>query len=374
MERSQLNQPPAHTHPTIESVVWLLHLRWVAVAGQLCVIVVVHWLLKIQLPIASILALVGFTALTNLAYSLWLDYLRRRSLVRSVQEPTYHLVACLMLVDLLTLTGMLWMSGSLQNPFALFYFVNIAVAGVILTPVWAWTIWIFALACVVLLMAVGEPLPALQSFDWATKPKSRWSIVHIGLLISFATCGGVITYFITMLTGELKQRELELQAAEDERLRARQLEGLATLAAGAGHELATPLSTIAVVAKELSRNVEKHSLPPAVVRDVELIRSELDHCRQILDRMTSAAGDAAGERLTTATVDQFFKEVLLGVRERERVHVQIAENVQQATCELPMQAVAQAIRNLVQNAIDASQPGADVQLNAELAGDQWRLW
>lgn len=358
----------------MESVVWLLHLRWVAVAGQLCVIVAVEWVLRIALPIWSLLALVGFTAATNAIYSVWLDVLRRRqAATRDVQPPTYHLVACLMLVDLLTLTGMLWLSGSLQNPFSLFYFVNIAVAGVILTPVWAWALWLCAVLCFIVLMLTGEPLAGLQNQGWMPGPQSRWSIGRVGLLVSFATCGGVITYFITMLTGELKRRELELQIAEDERLRARQLEGLATLAAGAGHELATPLSTIAVVAKELSRSVEKHALPASVGQDVALIRTELDRCRQILDRMTSAAGDAAGERLNPTTVDQFFHEVLLGVREPQRVRVGIADNVKNVTSLLPMQAAAQAVRNLVQNAIDASQPGADIQLNAELAGQQWRI-
>ncbi|MCC6509374.1 MAG: HAMP domain-containing histidine kinase, partial [Pirellulaceae bacterium] len=247
------------------------------------------------------------------------------------------------------------------------------VAGVILTPVWAWAFWIGAVVCVVTLMLVGEPLPALQNQGWSTASTSRWSIVQVGLLVSFATCGGVITYFITMLTGELKQRELELQAAEDERLRARQLEGLATLAAGAGHELATPLSTIAVVVKELSRTVEKHSLPASVGQDVALIRSELNHCRQILDRLASAAGDAAGERLTETTVAQFFHEVMLGVREPTRVSVSVAETAKSTVAVLPIQAVAQAIRNLVQNAIDASQPGADVQLVGDVAGDKWRI-
>lgn len=373
MERPHIKIPAFHAHPTIESVVWLLHLRWVAVAGQLCVIVTVQWLLGIDLPLGALLALVSFTAATNAAYSFWLDFVRRRAPVKEGQPPTYHLVALLMLVDLLTLTGMLWLSGSLQNPFALFYFVNIAVAGVILTPVWAWSLWLCAVICVVTLLLSGEPLPALQNQGWLSSSTSRWSIGRMGLLVSFATCGGVITYFITMLTGELKQRELELQAAEDERLHARQLEGLATLAAGAGHELATPLSTIAVVAKELSRTVEKHSLPASVAHDVALIRSELNHCRQILDRLASAAGDAAGERLTQTTVEQFFREILLGIREPQRVHVHIADNVQRVTSLLPIQAAAQAVRNLVQNAIDASQPGADVQLNAEAAPDQWKI-
>lgn len=356
----------------MESVVWLLHLRWVAVAGQLCVILGVEWLLGIALPIWSLLALVAFTAATNIVYSLWLRMLRRREPNGHLGGPTYHLVALLMLVDLLTLTGMLWLSGSLHNPFALFYFVNIAVAGVILTPVWSWAVWVCAVICVVALLAVGQPLPDLQHQDWLSGT-TRWSTGHIGLLISFATCGGVITYFITILTGELKQRELELHAAEDERLRVRQLEGLATLAAGAGHELATPLSTIAVVTKELSRSVEKHALPPSVAQDVALIRSELNRCREILDRMASAAGDAAGERLSQTTVEQFFHEVLLGLREPQRVQVHVADNVKSVTSLLPIQAAAQAVRNLVQNAIDASQPGADIQLNAEAADGKWRI-
>jgi len=373
MERPHLTWPTGHAQPTLESMVWLLHLRWVAVAGQLCVILAVQFLLRIELPIGGLLMLVGFTAATNTAYSIWLSRWRGSTAIRELAPPTYHLVACLMLVDLLTLTGMLWLSGSLQNPFALFYFVNIAVAGVILTPAWAWTLWLAAVVCIVVLMAVGQPIPALQSHVDLGTGTDRWSIGRMGLLVAFATCGGVITYFITRLTGELRERELELKAAEDERLRARQLEGLATLAAGAGHELATPLSTIAVVVKELSRNVEKQGLPTSVARDVGLIRSELDHCRAILDRMTSAAGDAAGERLTQTTVEQFFHEVLLGIREQDRIRMQIADNVTSMTSLLPIQAAAQAVRNLVQNALDASQPGAEVQLIAEAAGDGWRL-
>ncbi len=77
--------------------------------------------------------------------------------------------------------------------------------------------------------------------------------------------------------------------------------------------------------------------------------------------------------MTQTTVDEFFEEILLGVREPGRVRVSVADNVKSITSDLPVQAAAQAVRNLVQNAIDASQPGADVELKADLAGDKWRL-
>ncbi len=123
----------------------------------------------------------------------------------------------------------------------------------------------------------------------------------------------------------------------------------------------------------MARTVEKHALPASVGQDIALIRSELDHCRQILDRLASAAGDAAGERLKEASVQEFLSEVMLGVREPGRVRVQVLEQAKGTVAVLPMQAVAQAVRNLVQNAIDASQPGADVQLCGELNGDKWRI-
>jgi two-component system, sensor histidine kinase RegB len=374
VEFQPLIRPPLASQPTLDTARWLLHLRWVAVAGQLVTIGVVYWGLRIELPLWGLLGLIAITAATNLAYALWLRYLGRTSPSDERRLPGYQVVAGLMLLDMLTLTTMLYLSGSMQNPFALFYFANIAVAGVILTPAWAWGLWILAVFSVLTLLTVGTPLPGLMLDSPGTRPMfADLPIMRLGVLISFATCGGVITYFITVLTGELKQREQKLQAAEDERLRARQLEGLATLAAGAGHELATPLSTIAVVSKELGRALEKFSLPPAIMQDVSLIRSELDRCRQILDRMASAAGEAAGERLHRVTVEGFFKEVMLGVREPHRVLVQIDGNVADQTNLLPVQATAQAVRNLIQNALDASQPGADIQIKADAAGDAWRL-
>ncbi len=222
---------------------------------------------------------------------------------------------------------MLYLTGGLTNPFALFYFVNIAVAGAILTPTWAWTIWLVSVISVTTLLLNSQPLAELSNSNM--QATGQWSIPKLGYLVSFATCGGVITYFVTVLTGELKQRELALKEAEDARVRNRQLEALATLAAGAAHELASPLSTIAVVAKELSRSLDKHGAPEPAKKDVTLIRSELDRCRQILDRMTSAAGEAAGERLESITVDRFLEETLLGLREPHRVRVSVAEGAQQ---------------------------------------------
>lgn len=376
MALTPLIRPHVYSHPTLDTAIWFLHLRWVAVAGQLLTMVVVAWGLKIELPAIGILSLVGITAISNTAYSLWLGHLHRGGLGRSDRLPTDQVVSGLMVIDIIVLTGMLYLSAGIANPFALFYFVNIAVAGAIITPVWAWGIWVATVGGVTLLLIHSQPiteLSATSQLSGGTEDTAIWTLPKIGFLVSFSTCSGVITYFITILTGELRHREQALQDAEDARVRNRQLEALATLAAGAGHELANPLSTIAVVAKELSRALDKEGTSPAIMQDVALIRSELDRCRQILDRMTSTAGEAAGERLQQISIDEFLSESTLGLREPERVEVEIAESARSVTSLLPLQAAAQAMRNLIQNALDASQPGSKVTIQASMDSTSWKI-
>ncbi len=111
---------------------------------------------------------------------------------------------------------------------------------------------------------------------------------------------------------ELHRREQRLADSEQQRARGQRLEAMATLAAGAGHELASPLSTIAVVSKELSRNLDKIEAPASVKNDVELIRSELDRCREILARMKSSAGEAAAEQLDPVSIASLIEAISVG--------------------------------------------------------------
>ncbi len=376
MKLPPIIRPHVQSYPTLETAIWFQQLRWVAVAGQLLTMAVVIWVFKIQLPLVELLMLVGVTAVTNTSYTLWLRYLNQTGLKRSDRLPTDQVVSGLMLVDILVLTGMLYLSAGMANPFALFYFVNIAVAGAIIAPAWAWSVWLLTIAGVMWLLHRSLPIAELSTASLlAAAPKSEdnWSIPKFGFFVSFATCSGVITYFITILTGELKQREQALKVAEDERVRNRQLEALTTLAAGAAHELASPLSTIAVVAKELSRALEKQNVPEAVTKDVTLIRTELDRCREILDRMTSTAGEAAGEKLQTVSIENFLIETLVGLREPERVRVDVAISARDSCNLLPVQAAAQALRNLLQNALDASDAGSQVCVQAEPSEQGWKI-
>ena len=145
------------------------------------------------------------------------------------------------------------------------------------------------------------------------------------------------------------------------------LEALATLAAGAAHELATPLSTIAVVARELERTLDRLSLSPDVQDDIVLIRREVDRCRTILDRMANDAGQPSGEPLRQCTVSTLLNKVIDGSVERTDVLMQVDPEMADAILSLPIEGIAQALRGLVRNAIDASPEGVSIVLAASRA-------
>jgi two-component system sensor histidine kinase RegB len=344
---------------------WLLRLRWFAVFGQLVTLIVTVWLLD-ALPWVPLATLIALTAISNAAFAWWLRGAkagREAAVGGDRTSQAGRLATALMMLDLVTLTAMLYFSGGIDNPFSLFYFVNLAVGGVILRPRWAWALTAMAILGCTLLLFDYVPIPGLVE----AQPRSGLSLHTIGLFIAYATCGSVVTHFVTRTAAELMRSERMLRETQAEHQRVLRLEGLTTLAAGAAHELATPLSTIDVIARELGRHLQEGETPESVREDVRLIDQQLEICRQILRRMRVAVGDSMADSWDQTTVGDLIDCVLEGVRDPDRVDVDDGpESVENHPLWIPQEAVAQAIRNLIHNGLDASGPGGRVTVQAAI--------
>lgn len=356
---------------------WLIKLRWVAAVGQLLTIAGVVFLLDIKLPmIWALLTIIVVTATSNLLLSFmfasWYDSQARAAL------PWDQILGLVMVMDMLSLTALLFASGGPTNPFILFFFVNVSLSALVLSRYWAWSLNVLSVACFGLLLYQHHELePLFLGVQLVPIHQvGRISLAQMGLFVAFATCSSVIVYFMTRLTDELQQQQHDLNLVQERQAKSEKIEALGTLAAGAAHELATPLSTIAVVARDVQKAINENppNFPGAdeVIEDVHLIRSQLDRCRKILDRMASHAGETVGEAFTSISITDLADAVVNELPEKEQVKVRIEPKLADEIVDLPLDSICQALRGLVQNALDVSKQRSEVLVRIDGDTRHWR--
>ena len=365
----------ANAGPRADAAAWLVQLRWFAVAGQLVTIAAVCWGVDVDLPPGPLLWVVAVTAATNVALAAWLATHPEHGPPGEPDRRVVPVLGAAMLLDVALLTALLYFSGGPNNPFYGFYFVNLALAAALLPTRWAWACDAAAVLGYLLVTCDHVPLPHVPNAQPPLTDSGAVTLLTAGRVVAFLTCSGTVVYFATLLRDRLRQRDAQVRAVESELARAQKLEALGTLAAGAAHELSTPLGTIAVVTTEVARRIERADrqsepanldLRSRTLRDVRLIRGEVNACRSILDRMSAEAGDAVGEVPAEVSPTELIEEVLTGLRERDAVRVECG-GADGVSLRVPLVRLAQALRGLVQNAAFAAD-GGPVTISVSEAG------
>jgi two-component system sensor histidine kinase RegB len=318
---------------------WLVKLRWIAILGESVAIVAVQATGVLSLPLVPLAALVGVSAAANVGLAAW---------ARAGRPVTDRFLAAALLLDTVLLTGLLHLTGGHFNPFSTLYLVNVALAAVLLPPAWSWT------QAVVSVVAFGALFPLQEWAPFGVQELEAMMTVHLyGMLVALAVAAFVVVLIVQRVTRALALRDEELSR---ERRRAEQrakLASLATLAAGAAHELATPLSAIAVAARELDRDLARSGAGPALTADLGLIRSQVARCKEILHQMSARAGETAGEPIVVVRVEEWVREALDGLPGVERVEVD-ASPAGARTVRGPALGLVRALRVLVGNALQAA--------------------
>lgn len=269
----------------------LVRLRWLAVTGQCAAIVLVHFQLGYRLPFALCLTAIAFSAALNV----WLQ-IRRPASYRLGDD----LATVLLAFDIVQLAVLLYLTGGLQNPFAILFLAPVLISAASLSPMRTVGLGLFAAGCATLLARYHLKLPWRDpgglELPWMYVV-GIWTAILLGLAFTSA--------FAYRIAEEARQLGDALAATELVLAREQHLSQLDGLAAAAAHELGTPLATIRLVVKELAREAGPDS---PIADDVALLRDEVERCRVILSKLTSLGDDGAGF-FATMSLGQLLEEV-----------------------------------------------------------------
>jgi two-component system sensor histidine kinase RegB len=315
----------------------VLLLRSALLAAQALALVIATSYLELDLPrIAMLGVLIG---LAFISFGSWWSIRDDRAV--SAAEFFVHL-----LIDVVALTLLLYLSGGSANPFISLYLVPLVIAAIALSAPYVWAMALITVACYGLLFYVYRDLPQLHAgHDFALHLTGMW--------INFVVSALIVSWLVARMAIAIRTRDAHIAQQREESLRNERIVALGTLAAGAAHELGTPLSTMAVVLGEMALD---HVRDTQAARDIATLRRQVDVCKQTITRMVAAAGEVRAEGGKAQALDAFLHETLERWR-LVRPTVSVSEEltgVQPAPCIVTEQTLQQAIINLLNNAADAS--------------------
>ncbi len=329
---------------------WLVKLRWLAVLCQVAALAVARWGLELPVAWEPFAWIAGVTAASN-ALLFWSV---RRALLERASATLMGGALCL---DTLLLTGLLAASGGSMNPFTVLYLVHITLSAVVLSA--RWTTLVTLLAVLGYGSLFLTPVDA-HAFHHGDGPLGA----HLhGMWIAFVLAAGLTAFFVLRITAAVRRQHEQLARLRESSARNARLASLTTLAAGAAHELGTPLGTIAVAAHEALLAAERRPDAADLAEDLRLILLEVERCQHVLGRMAArASGSNDGGR--TVRADELASRVqqALGAARARHVELRFADRLE---LDAPAAELTQTITALVQNGLDAC-PG-DASVTVELS-------
>src|SRR6478609_2098149 len=341
---SDFRQPRRHVR--LDTI---LRLRWLAALGQLAAIFIVGQGLEFGLPVIPCIAIIGFSALVNLALQIAFNPMQRL-------EPVW--AAALLALNIVELAGLLFLTGGLQNPFSFLFLAPVLISATALPIRLTIALGCLAVACASVLVFFHLPLP------WdADDPLVLPPIYLFGVWLSILLAIGVTSLYSFQVTEEARKLSDALAATELVLTREQHLTQIDGLAAAAAHELGTPLSTIFLIARELEKTVQDNG---HLTSELKTLREQAQRCRDILAKITQLSSSGAPfDRMPLSTL---IEESVAPHRDfgvAIKVRLAVAATREPVGARNP--AILYGVGNILENAVDFARTTVEVNAwwNAE---------
>jgi two-component system, sensor histidine kinase RegB len=315
---------------------YLLLIRLFAIGGQILALSYMYFYVGIHFPVKPVILII--TLLSAFTAFSWLAY-------RDSRIITDRVFVTQLMIDVFALSCLIYFTGGSINPFISLFILPIIFSAASLKPAYTSVITLAAVGSYTTLMFFHVPLNNVHIHQDGTQ-------MHLwGMWFGFILTACLVAYFVSRIGHSLRERDRALAEARENALHAEQILSLGTLAAGTAHELGTPLSTVAILAKELEHEYEDQL---ELVKDLRLLRQQVDNCKQILIRMADNAGQVRANSGHVTAVDNYLDNLIAEWSE-SRPGAQIKTEWQGS---LPApdiivdQTLTHAIVNILNNAVD----------------------
>ena len=322
-----------------------INLRWLAVFGQSGALLAALFILDLTLRVDLISSLILLSATINITSTLFYPETKRLS----EKDITLSL-----LYDLVQLGALLFLTGGLTNPFAVLVLVPVTISATVL-----------GLSPTLLLGGVATLIITTLGFFYfplktVNEKNLEADILLVGTWISLVITIIFLASYARRVTVEMASMNQALLATQMALEREQKLTALGGVVAATAHELGTPLSTIKLVSSEILNDFK---ISTELRDDIELINSQVDRCRDIMNDMGKRGKNDAHYNIlplinliqeATEPHQDRGKKILLNANGYQG---KISDNFQIETQPsfYRRSEVIHGIRNLVQNAVDFSE-------------------
>jgi two-component system sensor histidine kinase RegB len=268
----------------------LVLLRWGAIVGQCLALLIVSQILGFDLPLGPCLSIIGLSIFVNIIVTASFELDRRVGDREAGMQLGY---------DLLQLAALLWLTGGMANPFALLFLAPVVTSATTLNKRVLFTLGFLATALSFGLLYNSQPLP------W--DPAGSFTLpftFRIGVWSAIITGSAFTSLYAWRATKESRSMSDALAATEAVLAHEQKLSALGGMAAAAAHELGTPLATIQVIAKEMTRELDADT---PLGEDAALMLSQAQRCREILTQL-SQRGDEGDKIHDALSIEDLLEE------------------------------------------------------------------
>jgi two-component system sensor histidine kinase RegB len=319
----------------------LLQLRWLSVLTMMAAALVCPLLLGTSDPMLRLLVFAMLIGTINLCL------LVTTKLFLSINDFPANLSPFVdLLFDLLAWGGYIYLSGGATNPLISVFLPLVAIGAIVLPNHQAWSLGLIAILIYSFLWYNHVPLEIAD-------PKMAGSLHLFGMWLVFTVSTLMVIWFILQLTSSIRQHSLALTEAREQAIRDDWLISLGSQAAGAAHELSTPLATLNIISDDL---LDDERLPPALAPDLRLLKEQVQTCKQTLSRFSARADYSLGIPIAVCNAGEWlcrFLSTWQSLNPYITLEIAIDEYLKDQHL-APDRIIEQTINNLLDNAVKAS--------------------